>query len=169
MWRPGLAGVFLAAGVLGAALAVASPAPEGVKEAPAPQRHDIARLGWMAGTWGGTQDGIRSEEHWMVPEGGLMLAMHRDLSQGKAVFFEFLRIEETPEGVAFLAQPRGRSAVRFPCIELSGSRVVFENLQHDYPQRIQYWMAGDGTLGARVEGMRDGKLQSEEWRWSRLP
>ena len=98
-----------------------------------------------------------------------MLGIHRDIANGKAVFFEFLRIEESPEGLAYQAQPLGRSAVRFPCKELGDRRVVFENLQHDYPQRILYWLEADGSLAARVEGSQDGKPRFEEWRWRPLP
>lgn len=105
----------------------------------------------------------------MAPKGGMMLGIHRDVSNGRAVFFEFLRIEETAEGLAYQAQPLGRPAVRFLCKELSASRVIFENLQHDYPQRILYKVGADGALHARVEGMQDGALRAEEWTWRRQP
>jgi hypothetical protein len=46
-------------------------------------------------------------------------------------------------------------------------RIVFENAQHDFPQRIIYWQTKPNELRARIEGTIDGKLASEEWAWTR--
>ena len=46
-------------------------------------------------------------------------------------------------------------------------RVVFENRQHDFPQRILYWLDPGGALHARIEGPQGGKTVSEEWVWTR--
>ncbi len=67
-------------------------------------------VAFMAGTWIG-EDGVMSmEEHWTAPFGGLMLGLHRDVARGRAVFFEFLRIEATPKGIVYLASPKGAPA-----------------------------------------------------------
>ncbi len=55
----------------------------------------------------------------------------------------------------------------FCAIELTDRRVVFENLQHDFPQRVMYWLEPDGRLHARIEGMQAGKLGSHDWVWTR--
>jgi len=47
------------------------------------------------------------------------------------------------------------------------TRIVFENLEHDYPQRILYWRDGE-KLCARTEGEIDGKSESEEWCYARI-
>jgi Domain of unknown function (DUF6265) len=127
----------------------------------------IGKLAWLAGTWKGQADGIEMEEHWTEPRGGLMLGMHRDLESNKAVFFEFLRIEARGDAVVYLASPRGAPAIAFPAVEIGESRVVFENKEHDFPQRILYWTTPDGALHARVEGPKGGKVASEEWTWKR--
>jgi hypothetical protein len=41
---------------------------------------------------------------------------------------------------------------------------VFENLAHDFPQRIIYSRAGD-QLTARIEGPMNGKPAAMEWRY----
>ena len=127
----------------------------------------VDRLAWMAGTWTGTDRGIEMIEHWTDPKGGLMLGIHRDVKQGKAVFFEFLRIEATPKGIVYLASPKGAPATPFPMVELGDSRVVFENPEHDFPKRITYRLTPDGSLKARVEGVEKGRATAEEWIWRR--
>jgi hypothetical protein len=127
----------------------------------------LSRLSWMAGSWASDSAGVHVEEHWTGPSGGMMLGMHRDLKNGRAVSFEFLRIEGDSTGIRYLAQPRGRPAFPFPMKSIGDGSVMFENKDHDYPQRILYWLDKDGALHARTEGVIKGKLESEEWRWTR--
>ena len=123
---------------------------------------------WMTGSWAATVDGVRMEEHWTSAGGGIMLGMHRDVRPNGKVFFEFLRIERRDGKLAYVAQPRGRDATVFPLKTITGSRVVFENLQHDFPQRIIYWREG-ARLCARIEGPMKGEEVSEQWCWSPVP
>ena len=139
----------------GSVRAGASPAP------------DLSALAWLAGNWTGTQDGVEMEELWQQPKGNSMLALHRDVKEGRTVSFEFLRIEAAADGITYWASPRARPATPFKMIELSGKRVVFENAEHDFPRRIVYWMSDDGSLHAKIEGTLSGKPASEEWAWRR--
>ena len=47
-------------------------------------------------------------------------------------------------------------------------RAVFENRQHDFPQRILYWLDASGAMHARIEGPQGGKTVSEEWVWRKV-
>src|SRR6186997_1946359 len=123
-------------------------------------------LAWMAGSWGGTLRGIEMEEIWTAPKGNSMIGIHRDVAKGRTRLFEFLRIEQQGDQIVYLSMLNGRSpATPFPLKELSGTRVVFENPTHDFPQRIIYWKDGS-DLRARIEGTMNGKAGSDEWRWS---
>ena len=126
----------------------------------------LADLSWMAGSWSGVAGGIEMEEHWTAPNGNSMIGMHRDIAKGRTASFEFLRIEQQGDQIVYLSMPNGRSpATPFPLKEVSGTRVVFENPAHDFPQRIIYWKDGN-DLRARIEGTVKGKAGGEEWRWS---
>jgi hypothetical protein len=126
----------------------------------------LADLAWMAGSWSGTARGIEMEEHWTAPKGSSMIGLHRDTGKGRTLLFEFLRIEQQGDQIVYLSMPNGRSpATPFPLKEVSGTRVVFENPAHDFPQRIIYWKDGN-DLRARIEGAMNGKPGSQEWRWS---
>lgn len=124
-------------------------------------------LAWMAGSWAGTSSrGIEMEEHWTAPKGNSMIGVHRDVGKGRTILFEFLRIEHQGDQIVYLSMPNGRSpATAFPLKEMSGTRVVFENPTHDFPQRIVYWKDGN-DLKARIEGTMNGKAGSQEWTWS---
>jgi hypothetical protein len=125
----------------------------------------IAALAWLSGSWSGTSSGVDMEEHWTAPKGNSMIGVHRDVAKGRTLSFEFLRIEQQGDRIVYLSMPNGQSpATAFPLKEASDGRVVFENPQHDFPQRIIYWKDGH-DLRARIEGTINGKTGSEEWRW----
>lgn len=129
---------------------------------------DLSELSWLAGNWTGVQDGLEMEEVWLAPKGNTMLGVHRDIKNGRTVSFEFFRVEAAADGITYWASPGGRPATPFHLIESSGKRVVFENAEHDFPQRIIYWLADD-NLHAKIEGKLHGKAASEEWSWQRSP
>jgi hypothetical protein len=131
------------------------------------QAATVDDLRWMTGSWQGAANGVQSEEHWSTPSGGLLIGMHRDVKDGRAVGFEFFRIQVHEGAITYLTQPGGQPPTAFAMKEVGMNRVVFENLAHDFPQRIIYWQSQPGELRARIEGTVRGKLEAEEWVWSR--
>ena len=120
---------------------------------------------FMTGHWRSTSDGVTMEEQWLAPAGGVMLGVHRDVRSDGRTFFEFLRVEVVENRLVYLAMPGARQATAFPMKSLSANKVIFENLQHDFPQRIIYWLRGK-SLCARVEGAETE--QAEQWCWDRV-
>jgi hypothetical protein len=127
----------------------------------------VQALAWMAGTWAGEKDGVAMEELWTTPRGGTLLGVHRDVKGDRLLSWEFLRIQATETGIVYFASPRSAPPTPFTMVESGDKRVVFENTQHDFPQRILYWLDPQGALHARIEGPQGGKTVSEEWVWRR--
>jgi len=126
----------------------------------------IASLSWMNGGWVQKSGGAEIEERWIGPKGDLLAGVNITVARGRTSF-EYLRIAKTPKGIAYIAQPGGKTPVEFPLKEMSEKKVVFENLAHDFPQRILYELRADGTLHARVEGMLKGKLEGEDFTFAK--
>ena len=124
-------------------------------------------LAWMAGSWMERKGGTDTEEHWLAPKGGLMIAVNRTVADGKAKEFELIRIEMKDGKPVYLASPGGRPATEFRAIEQSATRVVFENAAHDFPQRVLYWRDGDALM-ARIEGTIRGQPRARQWRFERM-
>lgn len=131
-----------------------------------PSLAQLEDLSWMAGSWIERKAGVETEEHWLPPKAGLMLATNRMVASGKRPFFEFLRIEARDGKPVFLAMPAGRPATEFPMAEHGPQRIVFENPANEFPRRILYWREGEALLG-RIEGTRRGQPASEQWRFER--
>jgi hypothetical protein len=128
---------------------------------------DVQGLAWMQGRWTGEKDGVTFEEYWTDPAGGAMLGLHRDIKGGRLVSWEFMRIGATPEGTFYFASPGSKPPTPFKLVQREATRVVFENKQHDFPQRILYWLDEKEALHARVEGPQGGTTVSEEWVWTK--
>jgi hypothetical protein len=124
-----------------------------------------AGLSWLAGSWCGSSDGVANEELWLAERGGLMLGMHRDTKESKAISFEFLRIERRDGGYVYVAQPGGQPPTEF-AQSASGSRsVTFANPAHDFPKRIRYRSAAPASLEVRIDDGTDSGM-SMSWKWS---
>jgi hypothetical protein len=129
--------------------------------------HSLAELSWMAGAWRGEVGGVESEEVWTEPKGGVMLGLHRDVTAGRPAAWEYLRIEDGPGGIVYQASPGGAAPTPFRLVELTASRAVFANPDHDFPKRLVYWLDEDGTLHARADAGEG--TQGPEWAWRPSP
>jgi hypothetical protein len=129
----------------------------------------VATLSWLAGCWESARGERRVEEQWMMPGGGTMLGMSRTIVGERTTEFEFMQIREERERLVFTARPSGQEEASFRSIELTASKVVFENAAHDFPQRIIYRLEPDGSLVARIEGQQGGRPRGVDFPMQRRP
>ncbi len=117
----------------------------------------IDDLAWLSGCWAAANQEAGSGEQWMPPAGGTMIGVSRSVRDGETVAFEFIRIVEREDGgLEFIASPSGQSTTSFFMLSLSDREVIFENPDHDFPQRIIYRLMSDEDLLGRIEGAIDG-------------
>ena len=128
----------------------------------------LAETAFLAGTWSEKKENLQTDEMWLAPKGGMMIGVNRTVLTGKKSAFEYMRIEDRDGRPVYLASPEGRPPVEFKARESSATRLVFENLAHDYPQRVIYWREGPDVLMARIEGRIQGKERSQQWRFLRV-
>ena len=67
--------------------------------------------------------------------------------------------------MAYFGSPRGAPPTAFRLVSQEGTRAVFENLAHDFPQRIIYTRTGD-AMTARIENA--DATQGMSWRFARV-
>jgi hypothetical protein len=122
-------------------------------------------LSWMEGHWRAADGGQVSEEIWTNGDGGLHLGVNRTVIDGQARGYEFLLIAVTEDGATYCAQPGGNEATCFPSSSVEENRVVFENAEHDFPQRIVYSRDGN-ALSATISDLAGEQVY--EFGWSRV-
>jgi hypothetical protein len=123
---------------------------------------------WLAGCWQHSGNGREMVEQWMKPAGDLMLGMSRTVANGKARAFEFLQIRQKEDGgIFYVAIPSGQKETWFKLVQHGTHEAVFENPEHDFPQRIIYRLENDGSLAARIEGTVQGQLKGVDFPYQR--
>lgn len=144
-----------------AVLSAAVPAPAQAEESPvAPAATaGLDDLAFFAGCWeGDLGGGTVIRETYTPPRGGMILGNSQVTRDGATLFFEFSRIADDGAGIAFRPFPEGEATVSFALSRSGPSEAVFENPDHDHPQRIAYRREGDG-LTAEVGNLDGSRLQ----------
>lgn len=127
----------------------------------------IDRVSWLQGCWRMSSNGRTVDEQWTSPGGGAMLATSRTVRDGKLVEYEFVVLREQGGALVYQAHPSGQPGGEFPMKTVEAASVVFENLAHDFPQRIGYRRAGD-RLDAWIEGTMNGKTRRADFPYVRV-
>ena len=110
------------------------------------QPPDIQRLAWLQGCWEVVSPERTIEEQWMAPRGQSMVGVSRTVGGDRLVGYELVVIRAQGDRLAYEAHPSGQPSAVFLARTISDSSVLFENLQHDFPQRIGYQRVAPDSL-----------------------
>lgn len=120
---------------------------------------------WLAGAWLMCGRGQEISETWVGAGSGVLVGVGFTRGASGRVSFEHMRIApNAADVVSFYGAPDGASATEFASVSQTENRIVFENLAHDFPQRVIYTRDGS-RLNARVEDAAGA--QAMEWRYRR--
>ncbi|MDZ4822649.1 MAG: DUF6265 family protein [Flavobacteriales bacterium] len=117
---------------------------------------DIQRL---AGRWEDTGTKSDQVEVWTRHDDKTLWGRGFVLDGNDTTFIEYLAIQPVNDTLSYLARVSSQNSgeiIRFPMKTQSGSKIVFENMQHDFPQRIVYELKNDSVLDVFVEGVEGG-------------
>jgi hypothetical protein len=135
-----------------------------------------AQLGWLAGCWELRRpNGVRIEESWTRPVGGLLLGTgrtSRTVAGGapRVLEFELSTIEERADALVYVARPSGQARTEFVADTVTATVASFANPAHDFPTRVRYERRGADSLVARISGPgRDGAERAIAFPYSRVP
>ena len=133
----------------------------------AAEQASLADLAWLTGQWRAEQgDGAVVSETWLAADGGVMPGIGRTIAGGKAQV-EFMRLDEKDGVVAFTAIVGRQQPVTFPLKSATTDEWVFENLAHDFPQRVILRRCKAGYCPS-IEGLMNGKLERMDWTYARV-
>jgi hypothetical protein len=124
----------------------------------------LADLSWLRGSWRGGEGTRQTEEHWTHIAGGTMLGMGRTVASDQTVHREHMCILERDGEIVYEVTLPGQAPVEFRLVSQGQKKAVFENLAHDFPQRILYSREAD-VLHARIEDAAGHRRM--EWSWRR--
>ncbi|MBM4187534.1 MAG: hypothetical protein FJ206_09500 [Gemmatimonadetes bacterium] len=122
---------------------------------------------WLVGCWE-RRGTLVIEERWLPARGGMLFGVSVSARGDQAVSWEFLRIERNRDRLVYHAVPAGQLPTAFPAIVESDTLLVFENLDHDFPDRIIYRPKAADSLHARIEGTVRDSLRGIDFRFQRV-
>lgn len=136
----------------------------------APSAFRIGSLSWLTGCWQSPaqSSGETSSERWSPLAGQMMMGVSQTVKNNSTTRFEFLRIVQEGASVSYIAKPAESSGeTSFKLIKLTGQEAIFENPNHDFPQRVIYRRTGE-RLAARIEGNNNGRTMGFDFPMVRM-
>lgn len=131
-------------------------------------KQSVEALNWITGCWEMNDNGRVTTERWGKATENLMLGTSQTVKGSKSVAFEYLRIVNNGHGLFYIAKPSSaKDETPFPVLKITDKEIVFENLKHDFPQRIIYKQTKPDELAARIEGTLNGKVSSMDFPMTR--
>jgi len=127
----------------------------------------LAPVAFLTGCWAEETPGAGLREYYAPPASNMMTGLSRFLRGGRVVDWEFHRIDAGPSGPTLTPHPRGVASVTFSPVAMTGNRIVWENADHDFPQRIIYERIGPDGLMVRIEGGEGEKARAVTWHMRR--
>lgn len=131
-----------------------------------PQDDSIIKL--FPGKWKMNVEGALIFEEWEKVNETEFSGISFSLNGTEKNISENLCLKKFAEQWAYVALPENQSITLFALVEHTANKFIFENKEHDFPQRIIYEFINEDKLTAAVEGMVDGKLEREEFTFTRI-
>lgn len=125
-------------------------------------------LKWMLGNWESkTDEGILYEDWKKVDDSTYNGHAYAISLDGDTTFTENAKVILRNGNIIYSVTGSDQESVDFTLVDIE-QQAVFENVNHDYPQRIIYKNLSTDSLFARIEGTVDGAEESEDFRYGKV-
>lgn len=132
------------------------------------EKLNLKSLKWMLGNWESkTEEGILYERWNKLNDStydGHAFAISLD---GDTTFSENAKVILRNGQIIYSVTVNTDETTDFTLVD-NEEQAVFENINHDYPQRIIYKNLSTDSLYARIEGTVDGAENFEEFRYGKV-
>ena len=129
----------------------------------------ISSVSWLTGCLEMRRGNRVVEEQRMPERAGTMVGMGRSVGARGLDDYELTVIQEDGGRLLYVAHPRRQPVATFVASIASADSVVFENPEHDFPQRVGYRRIGADSVLAWIDGTSNGKKQRMEFPYRRVP
>ena len=120
-------------------------------------------LNLFPGKWKMEINNMEVFEEWEMISETELVAKSYSIKNEEQIINENLYLKKFAGQWAYVAIPRDQNITLFALIEHTPKKFVFENKEHDFPDRIIYEFHKDGKLTAAIEGDVNGELKRREF------
>jgi hypothetical protein len=124
----------------------------------------------MLGDWEGRTPASLLVESWSRSTDSSFAGVSYVISNNDTVSFERVVIEQRGQELLYIPTVRGQNnglAVEFKASLQTDEMVLFENPQHDFPQKISYRLVKVDSMVAEISGTKNGKSRTSLFSYRR--
>jgi len=137
----------------------------------AQQKTSIRDFDFLKGNWTMNTSNGRIVELWkMNSDSGMDGISYSINNKGDSTLLETIKLYESLGNIYY--EPTGKgpgndSTVSFKLISTNQGVYVFENIHHDFPQKISYQLQSRNNILAWIEGALNGNFRKIEFPYNR--
>lgn len=130
----------------------------------------VTKFSWLAGKWSMKEKNATIVEQWSFFNGSLK-CMSYEVKGIDTTLIENASISCIGGKSVFTYYPEKadkdgkKEPVHFVLVSEKDNTFIFENKQHDFPQRVVYQRVNETECHAWIEGMENGKLNKVEFNY----
>jgi len=135
------------------------------------QTNDIKKAEWLIGTWENKTKKGSIYETWSKTNDNEFSGKSYIIKDKDTIVFENIRLVQEQDGLFYIPIVKSQNdalPIRFAVKLISKTQLVFENLQHDFPQIISYTKIATDSLVAEISGTKNGKERKQTFPMKRL-
>ena len=126
----------------------------------------IDKLHWLLGTWSNITSESQLFEIWTKENDSIYSGISYMLVKNDTAFYETIKLISVGQDLFYIPtinDQNDEQPVSFKLISEINKKFIFENKNHDFPQRIIYNNSEPNVLNARTEGIEEGRFHKEEF------
>ena len=141
------------------------------KDSDANKNEKIRAASWLLGNWENKSADGNLTENWEKVNDSTFQAQSYYIKEKDTVHFESITLQQKGENLTYTATVKGQNndkPVTFKLKTATDKQLAFENLKHDYPQKISYTQITPDSLVAKISGIQQGKPSSEQFSMKKI-
>ncbi|MBK9099054.1 MAG: hypothetical protein IPM14_13215 [bacterium] len=127
------------------------------------QDDSITKL--FPGKWKMISDNIEYFEEWELLNEKELAGAGFSTAEGDTILSERLFLKKFDDTWTYVAMPSNQNITLFALTDFSVRKFIFQNDEHDFPQKIIYEFLEDGKLTAAIEGIVSGEVKRREFNY----
>ena len=127
------------------------------------QELTLTNFEWLHGTWKLETEKTTTFETWTKVSESTFEGVSHTISkvESDTVFTEFLRIVKMGDSIFYIPKvPENKYPIPFKLIKFKKNTASFENTDHDFPQKIVYYLKSKDNIVSTISGKENGEEKS---------
>ena len=132
---------------------------------------ELEKAKWLIGEWQNNSHDGNLTEVWERKNDSTFFGKSSFVVGIDTASSETINIEQSDNQLFYIPTVKGQNAgksVKFTLTSSTGSQLIFENKNHDFPQKISYTLISNDSLLAEISGLMEGKFNAIKFPMKRI-